>query len=209
VSRVNLLPPELRQAQAVRRRTTLVALGGVLGLVLLAMIYFLQLSNLSGARAELEAEQATNAGLSERISKLQPYADLQQQLEAKKQLKDSLYVDEVSWAGVLLDVSRLIPKRAYLSSLNGTLTTGSVTATSSETQTSQADLIGSVSFSGVAEGTGTIAGWLTSLEQVRGWVNPWVNTASESGTDTGIYQFDGGVDLTPGAITARGRGVPP
>jgi Tfp pilus assembly protein PilN len=181
-------------------------MAGVGALVLLGIFYFLQLSNLSGAQSDLEQEQAANAAISQQIAQLQPYAQLQQQLVAKKELKDSLYVDEVSWAGVLLDVSRLIPDSAYLSSLSGTL--GSATTEASPTPTTtSANLIGSLTFSGVAKGTSTIAGWLTRLEQVKGWVNPWINTASENGTDTGVYQFDGGLDMTVDAVTPRGRGI--
>jgi Tfp pilus assembly protein PilN len=207
MTRVNLLPPELREAHAVRRRTSLIALGGVVGLVLLGILYLLQMTALSSARSELQSQQRANALLSQRISELQPYAELQQQLAAKKELKDSLYVDEVSWSGVLLDISRVIPKDAYLSDLTGTLSAGTATAAPASTSTS--DLIGSMSFSGVADGTGTLAGWLARLEQVRGWVNPWVNTATESGGSSGIYQFDGGVDLSIEAATERGRGFPP
>jgi Tfp pilus assembly protein PilN len=208
VSRVNLLPAELRERAALRRRTAGVALAGVAALVLLGVFYFLQLTSLSGAQSDLEQAQAANASLSQRIAELQPYAQLQQQLEAKKQLKDSLYVDEVSWSGVLLDVSRVIPDSAYLSNLSGTLTSATTAATGTPS-TPTTNLIGSLNFSGVAEGTNTIAGWLTRLEQVKGWVNPWINSATENGDKTGVYQFDGGLDLTVDAVTARGRGVTP
>ena len=208
MTQVNLLPPELREAHAVRRRTSLIALGGVVGLVLLGLLYLLQLTALSSARSDLESQQRANSLLSQRISELQPYAALQQQLAAKKQLKDSLYVDEVSWSGVLLDISRVIPTEAYLSNLTGTLSAGTVTPPA-ETVAPGANLIGSMTFSGVADGTTTLAGWLARLGEVRGWVNPWVNTATESGASTGIYQFDGGVDLTIDAATERGRGIFP
>jgi Tfp pilus assembly protein PilN len=208
VSHVNLLPRELRERAAIRRRTAGVALAGVGALVLLGIFYFLQLTSLSGAQSDLDQAQAANATLSQRIAQLQPYAQLQQQLQAKKQLKDSLYVDEVSWSGVLLDISRVIPDSAYLSNLSGTLTSAT-TATSGTPTTATTDLIGSLNFSGVAEGTNTIAGWLTRLEQIKGWANPWITQATESGDQTGVYQFDGGLDLTIDAVTARGRGVTP
>jgi Tfp pilus assembly protein PilN len=205
VSRVNLLPPELRERQATRRRTTMVALAGLAALFLLGLFYFLQTVSLSTARGDLAEQQAANAQLSQKVSDLQPYADLQQQLEAKRQLKDSLYLNEVSWSGVLLDVSRVIPDTAYLSTLAGSLTAPEVGVV--EPTTPSANLIGSMSFAGVAEGTGTIAGWLTRLERIEGWVNPWVNSATENGSSTGIYQFDSGVDLTIDAATDRGRGI--
>jgi hypothetical protein len=67
-------------------------------------------------------------------------------------------------------------------------------------------LIGSMTFSGTAAGSETISQWLTRLEQVEGWVNPWVSSATENGERSRIYQFTSGVDLTIDAATERGRG---
>jgi Tfp pilus assembly protein PilN len=207
MSRVNLLPPELRQLQAIRRRTVLIGLGGVAALALLGLFYFFQSSQLSGAQSDLDQARASSAITQQQISELQPYADLQQQLQAKKQLKDTLFQNEISWSGVLLDVSRVIPDPSYLTSLTGALTapTGTVIG-SSGTPATSTTLIGTMTFAGVADQTQTIASWLTRLEDVKGWVNPWVNTAQEQTPQTGIYLFDTGVDLTVDAATVRGRG---
>jgi Tfp pilus assembly protein PilN len=207
MSRVNLLPPELRQLQAIRRRTVLIGLGGVAALALLGLFYFFQSSQLSGAQSDLDQARASNAITQQQISELQPYADLQQQLQAKKQLKDTLFQNEISWSGALLDVSRVIPDPSYLTTLTGAVTTSTGTVIgSSGTPTSSTTLIGKMTFSGVADQTETIASWLTRLEDVKGWVNPWVNSAQEQGPETGIYLFDTGVDLTVDAATVRGRG---
>ena len=207
MSRVNLLPPELLEKQAIRRRTALVGLGGVAALALLGAFYFFQGAKLSSAQSDLEQARASNAIVQQQISELQPYADLQQQLEAKKQLKDTLFQNEVSWSGVLIDVSRVIPDTAYLTTLNGTVTapTGTVIGAPG-TPVSPTGLIGTMSFAGVAKQTETISSWLTRLEEVKGWVNPWVNSAQEQSADTGIYVFDSGIDLTVDAATVRGRG---
>jgi len=207
VSSVNLLPPELREQQAIRRQTALVALGGVAVLVLLGIFYFLQTGQLSSAQSDLDQARASNAILQQQISELQPYADLQQQLEAKKQLKDTLFLNEVSWSGVLLDVSRVIPDTAYLTSLTGTMTapTGTVIGATG-TSPASTSLIGTMTFSGVAKQTETIASWLTTLEEIKGWVNPWVNSAQEQSAHTGVYVFDSGIDFTADAATVRGRG---
>jgi len=207
MSRVNLLPPELRQLQAIRQRTVLIGMGGVAALALLGLFYFFQSSQLSGAQSDLDQARASNAITQQQISDLQPYADLQQQLQAKKQLKDTLFQNEISWSGVLLDVSRVIPDPSYLTTLTGAITapTGTVIGSSGTPSTSTA-LIGTMTFAGVSDQTETIASWLTRLEDVKGWVNPWVNSAQEQGADSGIYAFDSGIDLTVDAATVRGRG---
>lgn len=207
MSRVNLLPPELRQKQAVRRTTGLVALVSAAVLAAILVFYFLQTVRLSSAEDELAAQQQTNAALTAQIAELQPYADLQAQLAAKQDLVDSLYLNEVSWSSVLLDVSRVIPDASYLTNLTGQITAPTGTQVGEAPAEGVAtELIGNVSFSGVALETETIASWLTRLEEVQGWVNPWVNNAQESGQLTRIYSFEGGLDLTVDATTERGRG---
>jgi len=207
MSRVNLLPAELREMQAIRRRTAFVALGGVAVIALLGFFYFIQTGKLSTEKSNLDQVHASSAIVQAQISELQPYADLQQQLEAKKQLKDTLFQNEISWSGVLLDISRVIPDTAYLSSLTGTVTapTGTVIGAPAS-PASATNLIGSMTFAGVANQTETISSWLTRLEEVDGWVNPWVSNAQEQSADTGIYIFGGGVDMTVDAATVRGRG---
>jgi hypothetical protein len=49
----------------------------------------------------------------------------------------------------------------------------------------------------------TIASWLTRLERVRGWVNPWVTSIADP--ENGPITYTSGVDLTTAALTERGR----
>jgi Tfp pilus assembly protein PilN len=206
VSQVNLLPPEYRQRQAVRRTTSIVVLAAIGAMVIVGLFYFLQLQRLSSARSELAAQQERNAALQTQIQDLQQYADLRAELEAKQQLLADLYVNEVSWSAVLLDVSRIIPDASYLTSLSGQVQAASQPDAAAP---EQAGLIGSMTFSGVARETSTIATWITRVEQVRGWANAWVSSAQETGPRTQIYNFSSGLDLTSEAITERGRGVVP
>jgi len=207
VSQVNLLPPELRRKQIQRRMTTLIGAVGAVVVALLVLFYFFQGMQLSSAKDELAAQQGRNVELQGQIAELQPFADLQTELKAKQDLVDTLYLNEVSWASVLLDVSRVIPDDSYLTNLSGQIAapTGTVIGVDPTTAL-PGGLIGNVTFAGVALQTDTIASWLTRLEQVRGWVNPWVNNAQENAEFSQIYSFDGGLDLTADAATPRGRG---
>lgn len=206
MSQVNLLPPEIRERQAVRRRTSLVAGAGVIVLALVGFFYLTQTMELSSVKDELAAQQRSNAQLRSQIAELQPFADLQATLAEREKLVQTLYANEVSWASVLLDVSRVIPDQSYLTQLSGQITAPTGTVIGAPQDGTETGLIGNVTFSGVARETRTIASWLTRLEQVRGWVNAWVNNASENAAYSRIYTFDGGIDLTIDAATARGRG---
>ena len=211
MSQVNLLPSELRERQAIRRTTSLVVAAGLAVLALIGIFYFFQVQRLSQAQSDLEAQQSQNAQLQTRIASLQEFADLQAELASKEALVGEIFVNEVSWSSALLDVSRVIPDESYLTNLTGQITPTVVgeVATEPTGGTPETTLIGNMTFAGVANQTETIATWITRLEEVRGWVNAWVNSAQEDAPFSRIYTFSNGLDLTQEAATARGQGVTP
>jgi Tfp pilus assembly protein PilN len=209
VSRVNLLPPELRERQAIRRTTSLVVAAGLAVLALIGIFYFFQVQRLSQVQSDLEAQQRRNAQLASQIASLQQFADLQAELASKEALVADIFVNEVSWSSALLDVSRVIPDASYLTNLTGQITAAIAGEVVAEPTggTPETTLIGTMTFAGVANQTETIATWITRLEQVQGWVNAWVNSAQEDAPFSRIYTFSNGLDLTQEAATARGQGV--
>jgi Tfp pilus assembly protein PilN len=211
VSEVNLLPPELRERQAIRRTTSLVVAAGLAVLALIGIFYVFQVQRLSQVQSDLEAQQSRNAQLGTQIASLQEFADLQAELASKEALVGEIFVNEVSWSSALLDVSRVIPDASYLTNMSGQITPTVVgeVATEPTGGTPETSLIGNMTFAGVANQTETIATWITRLEDVRGWVNAWVNSAQEDAPFSRIYTFSNGLDLTQEAATARGQGVTP
>ena len=211
MSQVNLLPPELRERQAIRRTTSLVAAAGLGVLALIGIFYFFQVQRLAQTQSDLEAQQSRNAQLESEIASLQEFADLQAELAAKEVLLGEIFVNEVSWSSALLDVSRVIPDASYLTNLTGQITPTVVgeAPTGPTGGAPEGSLIGNMTFAGVANQTETIATWITRLEEVRGWVNAWVNSAQEDAPFSRIYTFSNGLDLTQEAATARGQGVEP
>ena len=210
MSQVNLLPPELRERQAIRRTTSLVVAAGLAVLALIGIFYFFQVQRLAQTQSDLEAQQSRNAQLESQIASLQQFADLQAELAQKEALVGEIFVNEVSWSSALLDVSRVIPDASYLTNLTGQITPTIVGEVAAPTGgTPETTLIGNMTFAGVANQTETIATWITRLEEVQGWVNAWVNSAQEDVPFSRIYTFSNGLDLTQEAATARGQGVAP
>ncbi len=199
MTEVNLLPPELRRRQRARQ-LTLAVVAAMAGLVLLMLVLFLfEGTRLASANKQLATQDAANAQLQGEISGLQRFDQLKQEVQARQALASSLTQGEVMWSGVLHDLSLVIPGPVYLTSFLGTLSSAPGT---SATVANTSGLVGNLQFQGVAQIHPDVATWLTRLEQVTGWVNPWVSSAQK--TDAGIT-FSGTVDLTPGA-TANGAG---
>jgi Tfp pilus assembly protein PilN len=182
-----------------------VILGGVGLLVLIGAFFLFQNQRLAGVEDDLAAQNDVNAQLQTQIAELQQFADLQAELAGKQALVQTLYVNEVSWSGALLDVSRVIPDASYLTNMSGQIA-AAVAGAAPPTGPAEGTLIGSMSFTGVAGGTDVIATWLTRLEQIEGWVNAWVTSAQEDRPLSGIYLFTGGLDLSGAAATERGQG---
>ncbi|HVD68304.1 MAG TPA: hypothetical protein VNF25_06395, partial [Actinomycetota bacterium] len=134
MSQVNLLPPDILQGQRYRRLTLTVLAAGALILALIIIFFLLQVGRLGSVNGDIEAKQQTNAQLQSQIDSLQKYDDLQVQAQQAQSQLDAAYAGEVSFSGMLMDLSRVIPSDAYLSTFSATITgpppaTGGTTTT--------------------------------------------------------------------------------
>jgi Tfp pilus assembly protein PilN len=197
VSQVNLLPPDILAAQRQRRLAGVVALAGIGVIALIVAFYLVQVNSLGGVRDDIERAEQNNAGLQREIDSLQEFEALRAQAQQKQELQDEVFANEISFSGLLMDVSRVIPSDAALTSFTAaaqepTPTTGGSTL-----------LVGRIDVAGIALDYDTIASWLMRLERIRGWVNPWVTSISDPAA--GPITYSSGVDLTTAVVTERGR----
>jgi len=210
VSQVNLLPPELLERQARKRRTRLVVVAGCAVLGVIALFYVFQMLRLSSANSDLEAQQARNAQLTAQIASLQQYAALQQELKDKQGVLDGILANQYLWSTALNDLSRVIPDDAAISSFDGqiTSTTGVPAGGTTTTVTgTNPDVVGQISFSGTALDIRTVATWLNQLDSVNGWIDAQVGTITQQAGD--IYTFDSTVQITKEALAPPKSGAAP
>jgi Tfp pilus assembly protein PilN len=207
VSQVNLLPPELLARQKQRRLTSLIILGGALGMLLLLGFWFLQGQKLSDVNEQIAAQNAVNAGLQAQIDDLSEFQALQEEAAQKEALLATAYAGEVSFSGILMDMSRVIPSDAYLTAMNILLNESTTPDGGAAPPEGGAagSLIGSIQADGQAAGVESLASWLTRLESVQGWVNPWLTSIQETEAGSRLYTYSSGVDLSADALTARGK----
>ena len=216
--RINLLPPEILERHRARRRTFAVAVAGLVVLALIGVFYLFQLMRLGEVRDEVENQEAENAEIQAEINELQDIEALQQEAEATRLLLNQLLADRVLWSGVLRDVSLVIPGRVWLTGMTGqlgaasapTATTGTTpppattTTVTDEATGTGTGVIGQITFTGFGFEHRDVALWLSRLEDVRGFLNPWASSSTKSliGT-TEVVQFTSSVDLSEQAIARR------
>ena len=159
MSQVNLLPPDILQGQRYRRVTGLVVLAGLAIIGLIILFYLLQVGRLASVNSDIDAQQATNAQLNTEITDLSKYENLQAEAQQQQQLLNDAYAGEVSYSGLMMDMSRVIPSDSFLSALS--VTTPGATASTTTTPTTTTQFIGSMTSSGEAIGFDTLSQYLT------------------------------------------------
>jgi Tfp pilus assembly protein PilN len=200
MSQVNLLPPDIRRGQQVRRITLGVLAAGAVLAALIFAFYLLQAQSLSSVKDDIRAQQSTNQQFQAEIGDLQRFEDLQVRAQQQQALLNTAFANEIAMSGLLMDLSRVIPSDAYLSSFSVTTTAPSAAAAGA-TPTA---FVGTISASGTAASFESVSRWLTSLEQIKGWANPWTPTIQQSSSVSGAFDFSTSVDLTQDVLTARG-----
>jgi len=200
MSRVNLLPSDIKRGQATRRRVGLIILGGAGVIELILAFWVFQGIRLQEVKDDIQAQERTNSSLQSQVNDLQKFEALRLEAQQQQELLDSAFANEVSYSGLLVDVSKVIPSDTYLTNLNATLDPAAVPDPASDTT-----FVGTLTFSGETLHFDSLSTWLSRLENVEGWANPWASSVSADSAVAGAFTFDTSVDLTQDALTERGK----
>jgi type IV pilus assembly protein PilN len=147
--RINLLPPEERRGGAVdlggRRGVygILLVLGAV-ALVLMAGLYLFYAIRLGNEQEQIARLDSEIAQRNQRIAELDPFRDLQAQLQAKEPVADGIFRSRFLWDEFLQGLSFVIPPEAALETLTAEAAPVNVQAPVDE------ELRGAATFTGVA-----------------------------------------------------------
>jgi Tfp pilus assembly protein PilN len=202
MSQVNLLPHDVLEGQRYRRLTLTVLAGGAVVLALIVALFLLQVGKLGSVNGDITDAERNNAAVQAQIDKNQKYEDLQVQAQQAQGELDAAFAGEVAYSGILMDLSRVIPSDTFLTTFSSTIS-GPPAAGATTTTT---PLIGTMTMNGEAIGFDSLSEWLTRLEMVQGWVNPWMPSIASDTNVPNAYTFSTSVDLTEDAETPRGRG---
>jgi Tfp pilus assembly protein PilN len=196
MSQVNLLPPEIRQSQRVRKVTVGVLIAGAVLALAVFAFFILQSQRLAGVEEDIQAQESANAQIQAQIDDLKEFEDLQIEAQRKQALVNAAYAGEVSFSGILQDLSDITPETSYLTSFAVSLEAGAT-----ETDTT---FVGTIQIGAIASNVQTLSSWLSRIESIEGWVNPWIPSYSTDEADDVTFAI--GVDLTDRAQTQRGGG---
>ncbi len=198
MSQVNLLPPEVLQQQGTRKLTVAVILAGLVVLGLVIAFYLLQVNRLGGVEDDIRAQELNNAAIEGEIADLERYEDLQVEADQQVALLSSAYAGEMSFSQALMDLSRITPSDSYLQNL--------AIAAGDPAVAGDASFIGTLNFNAQAIGIDTVALWINRVEEIQGWVNPWIASVATDDPVKDIRTFPVTADITSEALTPRGRG---
>lgn len=196
--RVNLLPPEIAEAEKLRR-VKLGLGGGVLAAVgVVAVLYVGAMGGVGQANTELEAERATGTQLQAETAKYADVRAVYTRAAAAEQMLVDAMGQEVRYSSLLNDLSLSVPDKVWLENIAFTQT-AVPTALGSTVPG-----IGTVTFTGVGFKHDDVATWLESLATQKGYVNPYFtnSTAGLIGTRE-IVRFTSSVTVNADALSGR------
>ena len=210
---VNLLPARFRQRMEERRQVGIVAAALVGLLVVLSVVSLNQSRRLDAAREERREEQLRTQQLQARRAELAPFRQLADGVVQRERLVALAMGAEVSWAGVLANLSSAFPPDASLTSFNAESQLDPLAAQLPVEPGDEASPIGSASFGGYSLSAFApgLAGALPLLDSVSGLsdVRLQAGTASEIGAAP-VTSFEAVSFVDGAALTGRYReGLPP
>ena len=204
--RVNLLPPEIREAARFRRFQLAMVGAGVAAVAIVGGLYYNAHSSVSSAKSDLAAAQTTHSQLQTQLSGLQSVADVYAQVDAKKAMLAQAMGPEIRWSFYLTDLSLKVPDHVWLNSVTASEAVPGSTAaapTASTTALTPAG-IGTINFGGVAFSHDDVATWLDALAKERGYTNAYFTNSTKAKIGPrDVVNFTSSVTLTQAALSGR------
>jgi Tfp pilus assembly protein PilN len=201
--RVNLMPPEIAEAERFRRLQ--MAMGGavVLSAVVVGLLYQHAHSGISSAQNDLTAAQNDHSDLQGKLDNLSNVSQTFADVQAKQALLSQAMGNEIRWSYVLNDLSYRVPSDFWLTAVQATETVADPAAATSLT-TLTPGALGTISFNGVAIKHDDVAAWLDALAKEKGFSNPTFSNSSQGtiGSRT-VYFNSSQADITNDALSNR------
>jgi Tfp pilus assembly protein PilN len=203
---VNLMPPEIAQAQRLHQLQRGMAGAVILSVLLVGGLYYHAKQGMTSAQNSLQTAQTQNGSLEGKYHALDYVQTDYTQAQAKQQMLDEAMGQEIRWSFVLQDLTTRVPNNVWLSGMTVAETSvpGSTATAATPAVGSSVVPIGNVTFSGIAFNHDDVASWLQSIAKVKGFADPTFSNSSKTviGTRT-VVDFGSTVNVSPTALSNR------
>lgn len=210
---VDLLPDRYVQRRRERRNIAFIAMAGLLVLLLLIGYWVLLGSKVADEKNTLAQTQTNNASLQEQIDKLQVFADLEAEVQAKRAALLTVMTGDLSWPAIMTEIAMIIPGEVWLTHLTASAgaTEGAAPVPTETNVIRISDKVptGRIQFTGTSLSMPGVAKWLIRLGTVKKFDAIWLTNAQATlATDTvpSVVDLDSTIELGQKALSNRFAG---
>ena len=180
--RVNLMPPEVAEAKAMRRLQTVLGAAGVASVAVVGMLYVSASHSVSAANSDLEASKAQTSQLQGQVAK---YKDVTATINAANAAQGQLVTamgDEVRYSQLLNDLSLAVPSTVWLKSLAFSSAAAAPGAPGAAPVSYNGVLpMGTLTVQGIGFSHNDVALWLDALAGLdKTYANPYFTNSTEA-----------------------------
>jgi Tfp pilus assembly protein PilN len=203
---VNLMPPEIAQAQRLHQLQRGMVGAVVLSALVVGGLYYHAKQGMSSAQNSLATSQSQHASLQSKYTALNYVEADFTAAQAKQQMLDLAMGQEIRWSFVLQDLTTRVPNNVWLTGMTVSESTapGSTTPPPIPAAGATTAGIGLVTFSGVAFNHDDVANWLQSIAKIKGFADPTFSSSSKSSIGPKIFvNFGSSVTLSDKALSNR------
>lgn len=173
LARVNLLPPEIRDADRLRVIQASLVGGVVLATALVAVLAAAAAQGASDARAELLTAQGARAEMDRQVAELAPVRQVFADVERAETMVTAARASEVPWSRLLNDLSLVIPDGVWVETVAVSGPGGGTPAQADATAS-----YGTVTYTGRGRSHDHVAAWLEALATQPGLADPTISTSA-------------------------------
>ena len=178
--RVNLMPPEVAEAKAMRRVQMALGAAGVASVAVVGMLYVSASHSVSSANADLASAKSQTTQLQNQVAR---YSDVTATINAANAAQAQLATamgDEIRYSQLLSDLSLSIPSTVWLKSLSFASAAPAPGAAPTATY-GGATQVGLLTVNGTGFSHDDVALWLEALARMdKTYANPYFASSTEA-----------------------------
>jgi Tfp pilus assembly protein PilN len=204
--RVNLMPPEIADAERFRRLQLAMGAAVLASFVVVGALYVHAKSGISSAQAEVTTAQTQQTALQSKLNGLASVKQTFAEVQNKQQLLQQAMGQEIRWSYMLNDLSIRIPSNVWLTGMQASENIPGVTnaPATAPLPGSTTTALGTVAFSGYGMTHDDVAKWLDSLSREKGFTQPTFSSSTEVAIGSrDVVQMNSSVVIDNSALSNR------